>query len=170
MRNIAIVISVFIIILGGVLYLKNLNTPKQEKTSEQAQNISKESSESSQESKILAGKSSPFLEFNKVDYEKALSENKIIFLDFYANWCPICRGEAPLIVSGFNALATDKIIGFRVNFKDSDTDSDEISLAKEFNIPYQHTKVILKEGKEFSRSADSWTKEDFDREINKALQ
>src|SRR3990167_9178478 len=41
------------------------------------------------QAKVLAGNSSPFLEFNKADYEKAKSEGKIILLDFYATWCPI---------------------------------------------------------------------------------
>lgn len=119
---------------------------------------------------LLAGKSAPFLEFTKVDYEKALSEGKIIILDFYANWCPICRAEEPALHAGFDGLASDKVIGFRVNYKDSETDQDEESLAKQFNITYQHTKVILKDGKEFSKSLDSWTKERFDEEISNALK
>src|SRR3989344_8295342 len=42
---------------------------------------------------LLAGSSSPYLAFTKGDYEKARGENKIIFLDFYADWCPICNGS-----------------------------------------------------------------------------
>lgn len=106
--------------------------------------------------KVLAGNSSPFLEFKKGDYEKALRSNKIILLDFYANWCPICRAEAPGLHRGFDSLTTDKIVGFRVNFNDSETDSDEKQLAKDFNIPYQHTKVIIKNGQEIARSVDQW--------------
>lgn len=120
--------------------------------------------------KVLAGKSSPYLEFNQADYDKALKEGKIVFLDFYANWCPIYRAEAPEINAGFNSLTTDKVAGFRVNFNDSDTDDHEKALAKKFEIPYQHTKVILKDGKEFSRSQDAWEKETFLMEIDKAIR
>lgn len=60
-------------------------------------------------------------------------------------------------------------MGFRVNFNDSDTDQDEKDLAKQFKIPYQHSKIILKNGKEFSRYLDSWDKATFDKEISKAL-
>src|SRR3990167_7631271 len=36
--------------------------------------------------KILAGKITSYLDFNKADYDKALKENKIIVLNFYASW------------------------------------------------------------------------------------
>ena len=94
---------------------------------------------------------------------------KIIVLDFYANWCPICRAEAPELKAGFDSLMTDAVIGFRVNFNDSDTDDDEKALAKQLAIPYQHTKVILKDGKEVLKSGDSWTRDDFTREVDKIL-
>mgnify|MGYP001582859187 FL=1 len=116
--------------------------------------------------KVLAGNSSPFLEFNREDYEKALKSDKIILLDFYANWCPICRAEEPGILDGFDSLTTDKLIGFRINFNDSETDSDEKQLAKDFNVPYQHTKIFIKKGVEISRSVDQWDKERFLKEIS----
>lgn len=161
MKNVLVaIIALLIVGLGIYLFTGNKKAPTA------PQSIAQPSENSS---KVLAGESAPFLEFNKADYEKALADNKIILLDFYANWCPICRGEAPILIEGFNSLSSDKIIGFRVNFKDSDTDKDEEKLAKDFNIPYQHTKVILKNGKEILRSTDSWTKEIFDAEIAKAL-
>jgi len=98
-------------------------------------------------------------EFSKSEYDSALASGKIIVLDFYANWCPICRGEAPEIQAGFDSLANDGVVGFRVNFKDTETDKDEEQLAKEFNIPIQHTKIILQNGKEVTRSSDPWDRQ-----------
>lgn len=118
---------------------------------------------------LISGISAPYLVFTKVDYDQALLEGKIIFLDFYANWCPICRAEAPELIAGFNELSTDQIVGFRVNYKDDETDVDEKALAEQFDIPYQHTKVILVNGQEVSRSGESWDKEKFIEEINKVL-
>ena len=120
--------------------------------------------------KVLAGKSSPFLEFNQEDYEKARESGKIVFLDFYANWCPICRGEAPELESGFNSLTTDSVVGFRVNYNDSDTDEGEKKLAGEFDITYQHTKVILKNREVVLKDGEVWDKNKFFEEINKAVQ
>lgn len=119
--------------------------------------------------RVFAGRSSPYIEFNKADYEKALAENKIVFLDFYANWCPICRGEAPDIVAGFNELTTNQVVGFRVNYNDSETDEDEKALAKEFDIPYQHHKVILKNGQKVLKDGEVWDRQRFLEEINKTL-
>lgn len=173
MRNIVIGIVILVVITGGFVFLRN-----SQKTTNPTQSplptSYTESTTSAQtlpgyQGKVLAGNLSPFLEFKKGDYDKALAEDKIILLDFYAIWCPICRAEAPAIHEGFNSLTSEKIIGFRVNYKDSDTDKDEEALAKDFKIPYQHTKVILKNGKETSRSLDSWDKTAFDEAITKAL-
>lgn len=120
--------------------------------------------------KVLAGKASPYFEFNKADYEKSLQSGRVVFLNFYANWCPTCRAETPDLYSGFDALSTDKVIGFRVNYNDTDTDKDEKNLAKEFGITYQHTKVILQDGKKvFGPETVSWDKETFLQEINNYL-
>lgn len=116
---------------------------------------------------VISGDSSPFVEYTRAGYEKALADGKIIFLNFYANWCPVCRAETPVIDAGFNSLNSDKIVGFKVNFKDSDTDEDEKKLASEFSIPYQHTKIFLVNGQEVDRYPNQWSKEDFDSAFSK---
>lgn len=119
---------------------------------------------------LLGGGSSPYLDFKKSDYDKALAEGKIVFLDFYANWCPICRAEAPELKAGFDSLTTDKVVGFRVNYNDSDTDADEKSLASQFGVTYQHTKVILKSGQQALKDGNQWTRDTVVSEINKVVQ
>lgn len=118
---------------------------------------------------LLAGHDSPFFIFKKSTYDNALQANRIIFLDFYANWCPICRAEAPELIAGFNELQTSKVVGFRVNYNDSETDEDEKALAQQFGITYQHTKVVLIDGKVVLKDGGSWDKETFLKEINKFL-
>ena len=117
--------------------------------------------------RILAGTTTPYIEFNKQDYQKALSENKIILLYFYANWCPLCKLEEPQTFAAFNELNKTDFIGFRVNYKDSDTDEDEVELAKEFGVTYQHTKVIIKNGQRVLKAPDSWDKDRYLEEIKK---
>lgn len=109
----------------------------------------------------LAGNKSFFFVFTKDDYQRALDGDKVIFLSFYADWCPFCRAEEPEIEAGFNALESDKVIGFRVNYNDGETDADEKALAEQLRITYQHTKVILVDGKEVFRTGDTWTRGDF---------
>ena len=117
--------------------------------------------------KILAGTKSYYIEFNKEDYQKALKENKKILLYFYANWCPLCKIEQPSTFAAFNELKDANLVGFRVNYKDSDTDADEAGLAKEFGVAYQHTKVILKGGRQAGKFPDSWNRQRYLDELEK---
>ena len=118
--------------------------------------------------KVLAGtEKTKFLEFNKADYDKALKEKKKILLYFYANWCPICKREQPDTFAVFDEINDADLIGFRVNYRDSDTDSDEEALAKEFGVSYQHTKVILKDGQRIGKWPDTWDKQRYLDELRK---
>lgn len=172
MKSPLILVGVFVLIVGGAFFFFVNQGRENSEESPAAKSVSQKSKTiiPGYQGAVLAGISSPYLEFNKADYEKALSDNKIIVLDFYANWCPICRSEAPHLRDGFESLTSDQVVGFRVNFNDSDTDDDEKALASQFEIPYQHTKVILKNGQEVKRSADQWDKETFDSEIQSIQQ
>ncbi len=119
---------------------------------------------------VLAGKSAPLIDYNKADYDAAIASDKLVVLYFYANWCPICKEEvANALIPAFNELTTDRVVGIRISYKDSDTDSGEKALAAEYGIPYQHTKVFLKNGKQILKAPDSWDKMRYLTEINKAL-
>ena len=118
---------------------------------------------------VLAGKSAPLLDFMKADYDAAVKSDKLVILYFYANWCPICRVEFPVMQKVFNELTTDKVLGFRVNYNDDQTDNDEKNLARTFGVAYQHTKVFVKNGKQILKAPDGWDDKRYDTEINKAL-
>jgi thiol-disulfide isomerase/thioredoxin len=118
---------------------------------------------------LLAGDKSPLLAFEKADYDKAVKSDKLVVLYFYANWCPICREEFPKMGEAFDELDNENLIGFRVNYNDNETDEHEKALASEFGVAYQHTKVFLKNGERVLKSPESWEKDRYISEINKAL-
>lgn len=82
--------------------------------------------------------------WDRDEYEQARAEGKIIMLYFTANWCPICREQEPVNMSTLQDLASDsEIIAFRVHILDSETTDETEALAEEFDVPYQHTTVII---------------------------
>lgn len=168
-RNIIFVLLAAALLVGGFLFFQSQNKPQ---THTNNPNVNQGSTTSEGKTiagfsgKVLGGTTSPYLIFNKVDYQKALSSGKIVFLDFYANWCPICREEAPVLQEGFNSLTGTKLIGLRINWNDSDTTDDDREVANQFSIVQQHTKIILKNGKELSRTPESWDKTEFIKQMS----
>lgn len=118
---------------------------------------------------VLAGTSAPLLDFNKADFDAAVKTDKVVVLYFFANWCPICIKEFPIMQSAFNELTTNQVVGFRVNYNDNQTDADEKALAREHGVAYQHTKVLLKNGRQILKSPESWAKDRYLAEITKAI-
>lgn len=126
---------------------------------------------------VLAGSSSGpvLLDFNKEDYEKAIVEGKVVALFFYANWCPTCRIEFPKMQQAFDQMLTFShsawfdVVGFRVNYKDSQTDDFERQLARDFGVGYQHTKVLVQNGERVLKAPDSWDSQRYIDEISKLL-
>lgn len=155
---IALGVVVLIVALGFFFsYMGNNKKVMEEKKMMTEKASSLNSMKNGYSGNLLAGtEDSPYLDFNKLDYDRASSKNKTILLYFYANWCSLCALEQPKTFSAFNALNSTHIIGFRVNYKDSDTDPDEVQLAKYFGVSYQHTKVIIQNGKMVLKAPDSW--------------
>jgi thiol-disulfide isomerase/thioredoxin len=118
---------------------------------------------------VLTGSVSPVLDFSQKDYDTALAAKKNIVLYFYASWCPLCKEEIPKLYAAFDSLKDPNLIAFRVNFKDSDTDANEEVLAKQFGVPYQHTKVFLKNGVRILKSPESWDTARYLKEIAAAF-
>ncbi|MBI1971845.1 MAG: redoxin domain-containing protein [Candidatus Aenigmarchaeota archaeon] len=94
---------------------------------------------------LIAGTSSGshYLRFDKAHYEQSLSENKVVHLYFYANWCPICAAERPKIFEAYGKLNYEDVVGYEVHYNDNEVTDDDVYVTKLFQIPYQHTTVIL---------------------------
>lgn len=182
--NVRIVVLVLVLILavGGVVFWQSQNNKEMvkteivespEKDAMEKKEAMKEESEKmekkdeSMTAKVLAKKNSSFSEYNQKDYEKAVAEGKIIYLEFYANWCPICRAQEEDLIEGINKLTRADVAGFRVNFKDDQTDEGEKALAAKYKIPYQHHKIVVKDGKVVIDSAETWDAQTLISELTK---
>ena len=110
-----------------------------------------------------------YARFDSVKYDQALADGKIVLLDFYANWCPICRSENPGIIAGLKQVSGDDAAGFQVHYNDDETTEEDKELAKKFGITLQHTKVIVKDGELISKSLEIWSKDKTIEELNRVI-
>ncbi len=104
----------------------------------------------------LAGTTSPYQEFSQAAYEEALAANKKIFLQWYATWCPSCRAEQKIAQPYFDNLEDEDVVGFRVNFKDKDTDTDEEAITREFGVSTQSTKIFIVNGERVHKTPEHY--------------
>lgn len=187
MATVAIAIMVVLVLIGaGATYYFSTRTTSQEEQMEEEEMMEPNEAMMEKENEamikkdegtamvnysgtVLAGTTSPLLDFNKADFDAAMKTDKVVALYFFANWCPICRKEFPKMQSAFNELTTDQVVGFRVNYNDNQTDADEKALAREHGVAYQHTKVFIKNGQQVLKSPESWNKDRYLTEVTNAL-
>lgn len=116
-----------------------------------------ETSSTQSNSGILAGTTTQYREFSQADYEEAIAQGKTVYLEFYANWCPICRAQQSDIFEGISQLEREDLVAFRVNYKDSDTDSDETALSKKYKVLYQHHKIVVRGQEVLIDTGETWS-------------
>ena len=177
MRKIILLIVFVLLLAGCITNVQGKNTQTQEaKTIKNTNNVQEqvlENQEPNQEIdneqiEIQEKEASQYIDFTREAYEQAKTDGKVIYLEFYANWCPLCANQHPKIVGAFDQLKDNEIIGFRVNFKDSETDKDEENLAREFGITYQHTRIILdRDRNEVEKATGEWSSEKIIEELKK---
>lgn len=78
------------------------------------------------------------------NFDETVKKNKLVFVDFWANWCGPCRALAPTIVE----LAKEYQGKALIAKLDVDENPDTAGRFQVFSIP---TMVVFKEGKEVER-------------------
>ena len=83
------------------------------------------------------------LHFTKDGFDKALSQGKLMMVDFWASWCGPCRMLGPGIEQLDNQYP-DVVVG-KVNV------DDEQELAMRYGVMSIPTVIFFKDGKEIDR-------------------
>lgn len=82
---------------------------------------------------------------NKNNFEEIKQNNKVVLIDFFANWCGPCKMLSP-IIDEIAAEREDIVVG-KVNV------DSEPELAEKFNVFSIPTIVVIKDGKVAHQSA-----------------
>lgn len=59
---------------------------------------------------------------------------KIVFLNFWASWCPPCRAEATELEAAWQGLKDKNIVFLGINIQD--TEENALAYLREFNVTY----------------------------------
>ena len=84
------------------------------------------------------------IQVNKNNFDEIKSSDKVVLLDFYADWCGPCRMVSPL-VDEIAEENSDVVVG-KINV------DDEQELASAFGVVSIPMLVVMKDGQEINRS------------------
>ena len=100
--------------------------------------------------------------FNQASFNDAISNNKVVLVDFWATWCGPCRMLAP-VIEQLGAQYEGKVVVGKV-----DTD-EQPALAMQFGIMSIPTVILFKYGKEVERKVGVMPAQAYTQMLDAAL-
>ena len=88
--------------------------------------------------------------YNKEAFDKALLEGKVVVISSWIKYCTSCASQIKVLNKAKNEFENIEYFAFDVTNKE---------IAKLFNVQYQTTLLIFKDGKEVYRSIGETNKE-----------
>lgn len=84
--------------------------------------------------------------FDHHQFAEAQKAGKSIVVDVHADWCPVCKKQAPILEKLSSDKAFSGVAFFRLNF------DSEKEILKQWNVEYQSTILVFKGSQEKARS------------------
>ncbi|MEP0393441.1 MAG: thioredoxin domain-containing protein [Erythrobacter sp.] len=84
--------------------------------------------------------------YDEAEFMMAQKKGKTIVVDVYADWCPTCRAQAPILDELRAEKQTSEILFVKVNF------DDEKAFLRANRVPRQSTVIVFNGTKEVARS------------------
>ena len=101
--------------------------------------------------------------YDKAAFDKAVADGKPVIVDFYADWCPTCKTQKPIVQE---LLRDPKMKDVTLFVADFDKEKD---LKRALRVSQQSTFVVFKGGKEVARSTGQTRKAEIAAVFDKAL-
>ena len=102
------------------------------------------------------------LEIKKENFEEIISSDKLVVIDFWAEWCGPCRTIAPIVNELAEEFADQALIG-KCNVEDNDDITMKYGVR---NIP---TIIFVKGGEVVDKQIGACSKEDLSAKIKAHL-
>ncbi|MEO0643443.1 MAG: thioredoxin family protein [Pseudomonadota bacterium] len=84
--------------------------------------------------------------YDEAEFMMAQKKGKTIVVDVYADWCPTCRAQAPILEKLRTETQSSDVLYVKVNF------DEEKTFLKAHRIPRQSTVLVFKGMDETARS------------------
>ncbi len=84
--------------------------------------------------------------YDAAEFAMAQGKGKTIVVDVYADWCPTCRAQAPILDELRSEKASANVQFVKVDF------DDEKAFLRKHRIPRQSTVLVFKGEKEVART------------------
>jgi len=101
--------------------------------------------------------------FDQATFAALQAANKPVLVDVYADWCPTCKAQEPLISALIASPEFKDYTVLRVNF---DTQKD---VRKSLRVPNQSTLIVYRGKREVARSTGDTSKDSIAASLRKGL-
>lgn len=89
---------------------------------------------------------SNWITYDEAEFMMAQKKGKTIVVDVYADWCPTCRAQAPILEDLRTEKQSSEVLFVKVNF------DEEKAFLRANRIPRQSTVLVFKGMDEVARS------------------
>lgn len=83
-------------------------------------------------------------EIKEDEFNELISNNKLVFVDFFATWCPPCKMLGP-VLDDVNEELGDKIVMVKINVDENE------KISRKFGVISIPTMIIFKDGESVSK-------------------
>lgn len=129
------------IILCVILFLVGVSVYAQNHSSQRAFSEKMAMKERTLPSGVMRADTVRYMPYSEGTLEKAADSRRVLF--FFANWCSTTCIPADRNFQKNTAKIPVDVRVIRVNYNDSDTNSEERALAIKYGVVYQHTFVQI---------------------------
>ena len=102
--------------------------------------------------------------YTQAAFDRLQHDGKPILVAVHADWCPVCRAQAPVIESLLRQKKFQGIASLRVDF------DNQKEIVQAFRVSRQSTLIVFTGGKEVGRSLGDTTPGGIESLLRKALK